>query len=303
MKRFCLPLILLLFCSVVACSPPYPPLPSETATWSTGRDPSLYFDDVLVISLCKAIQRQDLAAVVELVEAGADCKAVGKRGVTPLVWCLPVDNDVFEYLLRSGADPNVITDPGFAGAAFRKDSCVTFIAALRYDAETFGLLLDCGGDPNVRDPYLGSIPLQYATGLNTVDAITKVRLLLAKGADPNSMFRGKPALSNTIDSGLIDISLLLLQAGADPTVYGRENLLPAHYAAERMSREEPDAMKTLRLKILISELKKRGAWLGNPEAEIQKYRELQETSPEDAIAYTRDLRDSLERQSKNSDAK
>lgn len=303
MNSFRLPLILFLFCCVVACAPPYPPLPPETATWSRGRDPGVHFDDRQVIALCNAIKDKDLPEVVRLIEAGADCNAVGKMGVTPLVWCLPLDNDIFEYLLRSGANPNVFADPEFAGAAFRKDECVTFIAALQYDAETFGLLLDCGGDPNLRDPYLGSVPMGYATGVNTVDAITKVRLLLAKGADPNSVYRGKPAISNTIDSGLIDISLLLLQAGADPTVYGRENLLPAHYAAERMSREEPDPMKNLRLKMLISELQKRGAWLGDPQTEIRKYRELQKTSSEDASTYTQDLRDALERQHKNPESK
>src|SRR5690606_20794623 len=69
------------------------------------------FDDTQVIELCRAIERNDLAEMKRLIVEGADPSALGKQGMTPLLWAFP-DRKIerFRLLLEHGADPNVIIE-------------------------------------------------------------------------------------------------------------------------------------------------------------------------------------------------
>lgn len=93
-----------------------------------------FFDDTQVVSLCKAIEADDLAEMKRLIEAGADVNAKGKGSMTPLMWAFP-DNkfDRFKLLLENGADPNVkISSDLNVPSFFRPGHSVTTVSAKSY---------------------------------------------------------------------------------------------------------------------------------------------------------------------------
>ena len=73
-----------------------------------------YFQDPKVISLCKAIEADDVKEMEWLIASGSDANAVGKDGMTPLLWAFP-DGKIerFQCLLNKGADPNKVFDSDF----------------------------------------------------------------------------------------------------------------------------------------------------------------------------------------------
>ncbi|TWU43878.1 hypothetical protein Q31b_14100 [Novipirellula aureliae] len=74
-------------------------------------DAQEFFDDPLVVRLCRAIEADDIAAMTKAIDDGANINALGKYGVTPLFWSLP-DNRLnrFELLILHGADPTIRID-------------------------------------------------------------------------------------------------------------------------------------------------------------------------------------------------
>ena len=73
-----------------------------------------YFQDPQVISLCKAIETDNIAEMERLIAAGADVNAIGKDGMTPLLWAFPEEKpERCECLLHHGANPNVFIESDF----------------------------------------------------------------------------------------------------------------------------------------------------------------------------------------------
>ena len=60
----------------------------------------------------------------------------------------------------------------------------------------------------------------------------KVRLLQAKGVDITKMLRGTPAPMLAVFGGHFDVALLMLDQGADCTLYDREDFRLAHRIAQ-----------------------------------------------------------------------
>ncbi|MEM7813236.1 MAG: hypothetical protein AAF532_17305 [Planctomycetota bacterium] len=118
-----------------------------------GMNAADYFKDAEVIALCEAVERGDLAEVEALIDSGSDVTAIGRHGVTPLLWAYPDDRPaIFEALLKAGADPNVkLTADLGDGQWFNKGDSVTHLCAKSRFDRHFDLVMDHGGDPNITD--------------------------------------------------------------------------------------------------------------------------------------------------------
>lgn len=74
--------------------------------------------------------------------------------------------------------------------------------------------------------------------------------------------------------------------------YNVHHLLVSHFAAEVAARASLLEIEKYRAGLLIRQLKERGAWFGDPKAEMVEYRRLlKEVSNPAAAAYMKQLRD------------
>jgi ankyrin repeat protein len=198
-----------------------------------------YFQDQNVISLCQAIEANDVEKMEQLIAAGADANARGKDGMTPLLWAFPDRKlERFECLLRHGADPNVLIEsnfgtpgrpfhPHFDGGSFFEDrgcragQAVIHLACQSPVLDYLKLVMAHGGDANLAEKETGRTPLSIVLNRGLSDAKERVTLLLASGADPNRYSRYHLAYPTmqAVNNGQYDVALGLLEAGADPKLY------------------------------------------------------------------------------------
>jgi ankyrin repeat protein len=174
-------------------------------------------DTALGVALTRG--KMEVAAVL----ANADPNVVqGKKGSTALHEAVREGRiEVINLLVAAGADPNVQDE-------FRGTPLHDATRGDREDTdEIVKLLLAAGADPNVQDAS-GSSPLFRAlefSGQHKHDPIGVVRLLLDTKADPNLQTSNKQtALIAAVDGGRIESARLLLAAGADPNVVGKNSI-------------------------------------------------------------------------------
>ncbi len=166
-----------------------------------------YYEDERVIELAVAAREGNLARVDELIAEGVDVNAVGKQGMTPLLWTLLKGKKGFEHLLKHGANPNYTMPNG--------DS-VIYLAAEIPDSYYLETALAYGGDPNYFDPSLHRTVIFSAI---IAYQIKNVEILIRSGTDLN--FKdgsGSTPLMMAASLNSYDITYLLLEAGADFTI-------------------------------------------------------------------------------------
>lgn len=225
-------------------------------------------------ALFHAIRTGDNQAVADLLRSGADVNARGEHQATPLMWAAQYSTpQCLKRLLDSGADPNAKNafgstaliwaagdvakvklllakgaDPNAQASSGR--TALMAAATSAGNIESVKLLLDAGADVKARD----------AVGAGTVMAASDsgdasmLRLLLAKGGDPND---SNPLLTSLIyaaSSGNLESVKILIAGGADvnrrtprrpPVKAGQQELgeLTALLAAAPWG--NPDVVKTL----------------------------------------------------------
>ncbi len=143
--------------------------------------------------LLSATGANDAASVRLLIEKGADVNAKDLTGQTPLMNAALYGNvEIMKRLLAKGADVNAV---GAAGGGTVKNGPIALglftplIWAATYGStEAIQLLLDAGARVNVQD-IRGMTPLMLAVGSDHADP-NVIRMLLAKGADPNIKSKG-----------------------------------------------------------------------------------------------------------------
>ena len=199
-----------------------------------------YFEDPKVIELCKAVERNDLEAMTRLIDEGADAGAVGKLGMTVLVWALPDDKfERFELLLKRGADPNVImkTELGTRSekvSPFVRHDCrfyhgqsISHLVVKFMPRKYFDAVFDHGGDVNLTAPRHDDHANLFDVAIRDSREDFALRLIpLVK--DLNSNRDGvDPPLFAAASRGQSKLMFAMIEAGADYTRFHPSKDKPA----------------------------------------------------------------------------
>lgn len=173
--------------------------------------------------------RQKLPASVEglirlLLDAGAAVNHSDKRGSTPLhIAAASASIDVLQTLLNAGANLS----------ATRRGGKTPLADAIKW-AETFAFLLEAGAEIMPLIGASGKPALLTAVEAENVDAIVA---LLAVGANPNEIYRGKLPLHAAIRKANTTIVDALLQSGVDISLPDKTGLTGLEYARKRRRKD------------------------------------------------------------------
>jgi ankyrin repeat protein len=138
-----------------------------------GRSAQEAFHDEGVVSLLHAVRNNDTNEAKRLIDRGVNINAMGKGGVTPLIWMQGMrDLTAMKLLLELGADPNEYMVNGIGSPLW--------LAAGGGRIEELRLLLEHGADPN--RIYGIKTPLMMAVSGSHLDC---AELLLQYGANIN----------------------------------------------------------------------------------------------------------------------
>lgn len=156
-------------------------------------------------ALADAAARGRTAEIGRLVAEGADVDAVGRRGVTPLLWALVHDRpDGMEALLHHGADSARLDEDGESAA---------HIAARAKNPALLRVLVEAGGALDLADARIGRTPLFEAI---MADQQPQFEALLAAGVDLDAADNlGNTPLHTAAKIKDYARTLQLLAAGAD----------------------------------------------------------------------------------------
>lgn len=155
------------------------------------------------LSLHRAVDEGDFAALKSLIDAGADVNARSSDEWTPLMLAtIKGHTQMVEALLKNGADSNARNRKGWTALMF---------AVSMSDADTLRILLSAGANINARDKE-GKTALMQAANENNRDS---VRVLLGEGADVNlEDHAGETVLDIARRRGYEEIVDLLRKNGA-----------------------------------------------------------------------------------------
>ncbi len=168
-----------------------------------------------VDEISKAINKNDIKTVKELVEKGIDLETYNKYGVTLLMTAVGIQNkEIVLYLLSKGAKVNgrskdnnstplleaaqngnyeiakILIDNGADIHKFVTTVNPIHDAARNGNTKVVQLLLNKGVDVNIKDKK-GFTPLIWAAGSGKIET---TKLLIKYGADVNAGEKGKTAL-------------------------------------------------------------------------------------------------------------
>lgn len=191
-------------------------------------------------------------------------KSLDSGGFTPLLYASRENcRACVDLLLKNGADIN-IADPD--------DVSPLLVAIMNANWDLAQRLIEAGADINQWDMY-GETPLFIAInqrnrldgGHNSIDAPNTttgtaiVKLLLDKGANPNVQLFFKPAnltgttntrgatpLIRAANNGDLEMVKLLLEHGADATLYMADRQTPMHAALSGRA-AEPQALELIKV--------------------------------------------------------
>lgn len=155
--------------------------------------------------LVDAVMQQDRAAVLYLLQRGADVNAAQSDGATALHWAAHWDDaDTIDRLLKAGATADVANELG---------ATPLWLAVFNANAAVVEKLLAAGANPNAAMPS-GETPLMTAVRTGSTPV---VKLLLTRGANPNARekYQGQTALMWAAASQFPEVVRVLVEVGAD----------------------------------------------------------------------------------------
>lgn len=191
----------------------------------TPMKPEKYFKEPLQRALAIAIEAEDINTIENLVTEGVNVNALGVEGMRPLFLAATSQKlKSFEFLLRSGADPNVTAERAARIQLYdhhpktRKLPLMELLIAID-DSRYLKLALEYGGNPNTKAKYGAMLK-----GLTVLFAairegyIQNIETLVDGGADVN--FLNPPSshspLTESNHRSRYDVTKLLIKGGADP---------------------------------------------------------------------------------------
>ena len=156
------------------------------------------------LSLHRAVDEGDFAALKSLIDAGADLNARSSDEWTPLMLAtIKGHTEMVEALLKNGADSNARNKKGWTALMF---------SVSMSDADTTRILLSRGANINARDKE-GKTALMQASNENNRES---VKVLLEEGANVNlEDHAGETALDIARRRGYLEIVELLRNNGAE----------------------------------------------------------------------------------------
>ncbi|WP_444897187.1 ankyrin repeat domain-containing protein [Microbulbifer sp. SSSA005] len=131
------------------------------------------YRDPLVRELAGAAAKGNVGRIDSLVEGGVDVNSKGKHNATPLFWAIS-NEEGFNYLLKLGADPNVVFDDG---------GSILHWLVVRGKIQLLKAALASGGDPNLISSINEDSLLYLAIG--SPNELDSVELLIGAGANVN----------------------------------------------------------------------------------------------------------------------
>jgi uncharacterized protein len=191
---------------------------------------SEFFDSQIQIDLANAAAKGDTNQVEALLSRGADVNCLGRDGMRPLFWALIKRNfDGFRYLLKHGAEPNIVAADNEA-----RGQTIMSLAATLDESEFLRELLSHGGNPNLVGGKTRQTPIFLGAFYRKTN---NVAILLGHGADIDwKSAGGHTAFGDAVGGCSYEVALFLYHAGANPLITNKLN-----YCAVDKIREYGDA--------------------------------------------------------------
>lgn len=169
-------------------------------------DAEMHFDDKALVGIARSIERENLRAS-DL--DGIDLNAVGKKGMTLLMWSIAKQSySSVETLLVAGASPNITTTYN-----------AIWMASILEDASYLRLLLSYGGHRESLDSKTNRTVIFEAALHRRVE---NIKLLQMSGSNMNHQdLSGNTVLSYAISFKAYNVALELLDMGVDPLLEDR----------------------------------------------------------------------------------
>jgi uncharacterized protein len=235
-----------------------------------GWDAELYFDDSAVVKLCKAIEKNDLKKMKSLIDSGANVNAVGKDGMTPLLWAFPnVQLERFKLLLENGADPSVVTESDFkTGGRIPSGLTVAHLTAMMEKPDHFFAVVKAGVSPDLSVIYRNHHTTLFGPILRGAKHRTieqpeeRVRRLLALKPSQDTLNR---SVEHAITVESLEIALMIFEAGAELENPYYEFGNPLHYIAGILEMESTRKFKSQSLPKLMK-------WVDAQPVDVQRAR-------------------------------